>query len=161
AQGAGTVFQITTAGAFTNLYSFGSNPSGTDGGFPYSGLMQAGNGGLYGTTAHGGINGNGTVFQLTAGGGYSSLYSFSALINYTNADGCQPWASLIQATDGGLYGTTVNGGTTTHNYGTVFRITTDGALAAIHSFSGGADGGRPIAGLIQASDGSLYGAASV
>jgi uncharacterized repeat protein (TIGR03803 family) len=160
-QGAGTIFQITTAGVLTTLYNFGSNPSGTDGGFPYSGLVVANNGSLYGTTAHGGFNGNGTVYEISTGGGYSSLYSFSALNNYTNADGCQPWASLMQASDGTLYGTTVQGGASTFNYGTVFRITTSGAFVAVHSFSGGVDGGRPIAGLIQASDGNMYGAATV
>ena len=168
-QGAGTVFQITTAGAVTTLYSFGSDPSGTDGGFPYCGLVQASDGGLYGTTAHGGANSNGTVFQISTGGAYSSLFSFSPLTAtsttsgnyYTNADGAQPWASPIQGSDGNLYGTTVSGGATGNNYGTAYRISLSGELTALHSFSGGVDGGRPIAGLIQASDGSFYGVASV
>lgn len=79
---------------------------------------------------------------------FSSLYSFSG------SDGAVPVAGLIRASDGNLYGTTINGGA--HGYGTVFQISTAGTLTVLHSFSG-ADGANPFEGLVQASDGNLYG----
>jgi uncharacterized repeat protein (TIGR03803 family) len=57
-----------------------------------------------------------------------------------------------------LYGTTVGGGA--HARGTVFKITPSGTLTTLYSFcsqSGCTDGGHPLAGLVQATDGNLYG----
>ncbi|PYN92570.1 MAG: hypothetical protein DMD91_32025 [Candidatus Rokuibacteriota bacterium] len=65
AAGTGTVFQVTLAGAFTVLYTF---TGGTDGGYPYAGLVQGTDGNFYGTTSQGGAVGAGTVFQLTPAG---------------------------------------------------------------------------------------------
>jgi uncharacterized repeat protein (TIGR03803 family) len=64
---------------------------------------------------------------------------------------------LVQASDGNLYGTTYEGGT--NGYGVVFRITTSGALSSLWSFTDGHDGADPFAGLVQASNGNLYGTA--
>jgi uncharacterized repeat protein (TIGR03803 family) len=66
---------------------------------------------------------------------------------------------LIQASDGYFYGTTNLGAAKSE--GTIFKMDTSGNLATLHSFTGGADGGRPSGGLIQANDGYLYGATSV
>jgi len=64
----------------------------------------------------------------------------------------------MQGSDGFLYGTTqVYGG---HGVGTAFQISTNGALNGLHSFTGGNDGGYPLAGLVQGSDGSFYGTTS-
>src|SRR5450830_86050 len=72
--------------------------------------------------------------------------------------GAYSQASLIQASDGNLYGTTPQGGVSGH--GTVFKISNPTASpteSVIYSFTGGTDGGYPVASMIQASDGNLYG----
>jgi len=81
---------------------------------------------------------------------FTSLYSFGG----TN-DGADPYARLVQGSDGNFYGTTEAGGT--NNFGTVFKITTSGALTSLYSFSGTNDGANPDAGLVQGSDGNFYG----
>src|SRR5580692_3902993 len=157
--GSGTVFKITPSGILTTLYSFGSQ--GGDGASPVAGLVQATNGALYGTTGHGGSNGDyGTIFKITPDGKLTTLYSFCSQAKC--AAGTQPAAGLIQATNGDLYGTTAAGGAN-GDYGTVFKITPGGKLTTLHSFcSQGAppnctDGWAPDAGLIQATDGDFYG----
>lgn len=70
----GTVFQITSAGTLTTLYSF---TGGADGGDPEAGLVQGTDSSFYGTTLHGGVSGTGTVFQVTSAGTFTSLYSFT------------------------------------------------------------------------------------
>lgn len=67
ANGYGTIFRITTTGSLTTLYSFCSQTGCTDGEYPAAGLVQDTNGSLYGTTADGGTNGDGTVFRLSVG----------------------------------------------------------------------------------------------
>ncbi len=149
----GTVFQITRGGTLTPLYSF----DGTDGQSPYAGLLQAANGNFYGTTYQGGANNAGTVFQITPGGTLTPLYNFCAKTNCS--DGGYPYAGLVQATNGNLYGTTYGGGAY-GNYGTVFEITPEGTLTTLHSFCAKAqcpDGALPYAGLVQATNGDLYG----
>jgi uncharacterized repeat protein (TIGR03803 family) len=83
----------------------------------------------------------------------ATLYSFKDA-----NDGANPLAALVQATNGSFYGTAFSGGA--YGTGTLFRITTNGALTILHAFSGGNDGGAPRAGLIQAVDGNLYGTTS-
>jgi|HubBroStandDraft_6_1064221.scaffolds.fasta_scaffold00136_30 uncharacterized repeat protein (TIGR03803 family) len=137
----------------TTLHSFAGYP--TDGAAP-TGLAQATNGDLYGTTYRGGANGAGTVFKITPDGALTTLYSFCTQSGCT--DGSYPYAGLVQATNGDLYGTTSQGGA--NSGGTVFKITPDGALTTIYSFctqSGCTDGRYPYAGLVQATNGDLYG----
>jgi uncharacterized repeat protein (TIGR03803 family) len=111
---AGTVFQISTNGVLTNLYSF---LGGNDGANPYAGLVLGSDGSFYGTTQSGGTNGGeGTIFKISASGAYTSLYSFSG-----GNDGANPQAALVQGSDGSFYGTTANGGQS--GAGTVFRLT--------------------------------------
>ncbi|HXM45490.1 MAG TPA: choice-of-anchor tandem repeat GloVer-containing protein [Bryobacteraceae bacterium] len=118
-----------------------------------SGLVQATNGDFYGTTVDGGANGDyGTVFRITPSGTLTTLYSFCSQTNCT--DGTYPYAGLVQATNGDLYGTTSAGGA--YGHGTVFKITQSGTVTTLHSFDG-ADGSDPFAGLIQATNGELYG----
>src|ERR1700674_1580728 len=81
--------------------------------------------------------------------GVDVVHSFAG-----SADGSQPAAGLTQATDGNFYGTTYFGGAS--NAGSVFKMTPSGAVTILHSFSAGPDGGYPLAGLIQATDGKLY-----
>src|ERR1022692_4369163 len=154
--GGGTVFKITPGGTLTRLYSFCSRGC-TDGLNPDAGLVQAANGDLYGTTSNGGANGQGTVFKITPGGTLTTLYNFCSQTNCT--DGDQPFAGLVQAADGDLYGTTYGGGAN-GGYGTVFKITPGGTLTTLYSFcsqSGCTDGAGPEAGLVQAANGNFYG----
>ena len=154
--GPGTVFKISPNGNLTTVYSF----SGADGGDPYAGLIVALDGNFYGTTTGGGANGYGTVFKISAGGNLSTLYSFCAQNGC--ADGEEPIAVLVQAADGNFYGTTLYGGDPSCNApygcGAVFKMTPSGAMTTLHSFAGyPTDGALPSAGLIQATDGQLYG----
>ncbi|MGA9931351.1 MAG: choice-of-anchor tandem repeat GloVer-containing protein, partial [Terriglobales bacterium] len=153
--GRGTVFELTLAGQLTTLYSFCSQPGCTDGGSPIAGLVQVG-GNFYGTTQLGGANGQGSIFEITPAGQLTTLYSFCSQSGC--ADGAVPFAGLVQATNGNLYGTTVDGGT--NGAGTIFEITPAGQLTTLYSFcsqSGCADGAVPYAGLVQATNGNLYG----
>ena len=154
----GTVFRITTNGVLTPLYYFDGN---INGGFPQGGLVQASDGNLYGTTEVGGVPNwyaltGGTVFRITTNGTLTSLYAFTG-----GPDGGNPLANLVQASDGNLYGTTFYGGNTNLNngwgYGTLFSITTNGVFTSLYAFTGAGDGGNPVGGLVQASDGKLYG----
>jgi uncharacterized repeat protein (TIGR03803 family) len=61
---------------------------------------------------------------------------------------------LIQATDGKLYGSALEGGF--NDRGTAFRVTTAGAFARLHSFDA-TDGSAPGAALVQSTDGTIYG----
>jgi len=152
----GTVFRITPQGILTALYSFCAESDCVDGQAPYSTLVQATDGNLYGTTSTGGTGVLGTVFRITLGGKLSTLHSFSRI------DGALPSSGLIQATDGNLYGTTLEGGA--YNEGTVFKIARGGKLTTIYSFcaqTNCADGSQPFAGVVQATDGNFYGTTNV
>jgi len=81
----------------------------------------------------------------------TTLYSFSG-----GANGGVPFGGLVQGTDGNLYGTTTTAGSSNQG-GTVFKITPAGALTTLYSFTGGADGSGPYAGLVRGSDGNFYG----
>jgi uncharacterized repeat protein (TIGR03803 family) len=109
---------------------------------------------LYGTTFLGGANGYGTVFRMTTNGTLTPLASFGG------TNGAQPQAALLLASDGNFYGTTGSGGAFTNlsgfGYGTVFKLTTNGTLTTLVSFNG-TNGAYPLAGLVQALDGSFYG----
>jgi uncharacterized repeat protein (TIGR03803 family) len=158
----GTVFKITPSGTLTTLYSFCSQSGCTDGVNPTAALVQATNGDFYGTTYDYGASGGGTVFKITPTGTLTTLYSFCSQM--ICADGQNPYARLVQATNGDLYGTTYGGGA--DGDGTIFNITLSGRLTTLYSFCsqiycavrGGAD---PRAGLVQATDGHLYGTTAV
>lgn len=155
-QGHGTVFKITKGGIFSTLYSFCAQSGCADGEFPQTGLVQASNGNLYGTTILGGAYGSGTIFELTLSGALTTLYS--ACSQTGCPDGNYLYAGLIQARDGNLYGIMQVGGA--HNSGTIYRITLSGTLTTLYSFCSQpacADGQYPAAGLVQATNGNLYG----
>jgi uncharacterized repeat protein (TIGR03803 family) len=157
--GCGTVFRITPGGKLATLHSFALN----DGANPVGGLILATDGNFYGATANGGdltcnTNGCGTVFRMAPRGTFKTLHSFHG------RDGRAPTAGPIQATDGGLYGTTAGGGNLRCDApigcGTVFKIAPTGELTTLHSFCDPpctTDGVYPYAGLIQATDGTFYG----
>src|SRR5260370_18278791 len=97
----GTVFKLTHAGVVTVLHSFNIGDS------PSAGLVQATDGKLYGTTFFGGTHGEGTIFSITTSGTFATLYSFPS---FDHVDGANPFG-LMQHTDGKIYGTTSQGGT--------------------------------------------------
>jgi uncharacterized repeat protein (TIGR03803 family) len=155
----GTVFQISAAGNLTTLYTFCSQTNCTDGLEPSAGLVQGTDGNFYGTTFWGGAHDEGTVFQITAGGTLTPLYSFCSQTSCT--DGAYPLGGLVQGTDGNFYGTTNSGGA--HGYGTVFQISAEGKLATLYNFCSQTyctDGAYPDGGLLQATDGNFYGTTS-
>jgi uncharacterized repeat protein (TIGR03803 family) len=146
----GTVFKITPSGTETVLHTFPK--VGSDGQTPYAGLIQGSDGNFYGTTYFGGGHGLGTVFKVTPSGTETILYSFAG-----GSDGANPYAGVIQGSDGNFYGTTYTGGA--GGVGTVFKLTPGGTETVLYSFAGGSsDGANPEAGLTQAGDGNLYGA---
>jgi uncharacterized repeat protein (TIGR03803 family) len=155
----GTVFEITPAGKLTTLYTFCTQANCADGEYPNT-LVQAHNGNFYGTTS-GNVSAGppGTIFEITPSGKFTALYTFCSQTNC--ADGANPFAGLIQATNGHLYGTASEGGA--YGYGTAFEITQAGELTTLYSFCAQAnciDGMNPFAGLVQAVNGKLYGTTS-
>jgi len=148
----GTVFKVTTGGVLTTLHIFcqGGEPC-TDGAQPNAGLVLADNGDFYGTTMNGGANTDGTVFEISSAGNFSTLHSFDM------TDGASPQVALIQASNGYLYGTTAIGGT--DDVGTIFQISTaGGSPTTLHNFVG-TDGDYPKTSLVQGpGNGNLYGA---
>ena len=141
----GTAFQLTPSGAFSLLHEFTRSE-----GPPFSGLIQARDGFLYGATPTGGY-GNGMVFRLSSSGAFTSVHNFSS------GEGEAPWTPPVGGLDGAFYGTTVKGGIA--NAGTIYRVTNDKTFRTLHVFTGG-DGANPYAGLVLGSDGFFYGVTS-
>ena len=146
----GTVFKVDPTGRETVLHNFSG---GLDGGGPEGDLIGDGAGNLYGTTIQGAEFGAGNVFKLDKTGHVTVLYSFTA-----GADGGYSRAGLVRDSAGNLYGTTGNGGT--GSGGVVFKVDTTGLESVLYAFSGGLDGGTPMAGVILDSAGNLYGTAA-
>jgi uncharacterized repeat protein (TIGR03803 family) len=129
ANGAGTIFQITTNGVFTALYSFaaygtaGLGLSTNADGLNPGGLTRWTNGILYGFATLGGLNGTGTLFQFSLAGGLTVLYTFLVgpvgELGVTNTDGAEP-TGIVAGSDGNMYGTAKTGGAS--GFGTVFKL---------------------------------------
>jgi uncharacterized repeat protein (TIGR03803 family) len=147
----GTVFMITPGGMLTNLHYF---PGGNGGGNPYADLILGRDGCFYGTTYFGGTSGHGTIFKMAYDGAITTLFSFG------KTNGAYPQARLLLGLDGALYGTTSDGGAFTNasgfGYGTIFKLTTNGALTTLVSFNS-INGAHPQGGLVQDREGNLYG----
>ena len=151
---AGTVFRMTPAGDVTTLYTFDFQLTGDT---PFAGVIDPGDGKLYGTTRGTGAY-LGNVFRV--GSGFLDLHGFSGY--FLGQDGSHSEAGLALGDDGKLYGTTTDGGAS--NIGTVFRVATDGTgYVILHSFTGllgPASGFTPRGGLVKGSDGNFYGTTS-
>jgi uncharacterized repeat protein (TIGR03803 family) len=157
----GTIFRLAPDGKTTTLYSF---KGGVDGAGPNSPLLMDGAGNLYGTTAEGGNQGCegtgcGTVFELSPGGREKVLYAFDG----GGSDGAFPLGGLIADGQGDLYGTTAEGGidgcSDYPGCGVIFEVAPGGAETVLYRFTGGNDGGTPLAGLVADSNFNLYGTA--
>jgi len=145
--GRGAIARIAPDGNMNVVYTLLENDQGAS---SYAELMQASDGNLYGTTFVGGEKGLGVIFRVTLAGEYKVLRS----LGQTKVDAQRPYAGLVQAPDGNLYGSTLRGGV--NDKGTLFRITLDGTYTVLHSFDGN-DGENPEGTLIVGPDGNLYG----
>jgi uncharacterized repeat protein (TIGR03803 family) len=155
--GCGTVYEMTTAGKETAIYSFKGSPG--DGSFPHAPLTDV-NGVLYGTTSKGGNGpcyssslqgGCGTVFKITTSGDETVLHNFTG-----GADGYSPSGAPLIYVQGALYGVTIFGGA--HGAGTIFKITTSGKKSVLYSFKSNAPDSLPD-GIVFV-NGAFYGEAS-
>ena len=162
----GTVFKLARpgkrGGGWTEsvLYSF----SGPDGASPYAGLVFDDAGNLLGTTITGGVNDEGTVFELIAPDSDSKDRSWREKVLYSftgGADGGLPISDIAVSENVRLYGTTILGGNL--GAGTVFELAHapggSWSETAIYSFTGGSDGAEPYVGVVFDGNGDLDGAA--
>jgi len=112
----GEVFRMDAVGNVAPVFKFG--PYSTDGWRPTTNPIEGRDGYLYGTTPRGGGSSTtgsyGVVYRLSKAGSLTVLHSFSG------PDGIQPWAPLLQASDGLLYGSTIVGGA--YGLGTLFKL---------------------------------------
>jgi uncharacterized repeat protein (TIGR03803 family) len=158
ANNGGTVFKISKTGKYTVLYSF-AFPGGSDGADPVGGLIRDSADNLYGTTFYGGGGctfGCGTVFKLDSKGNETVLYRFT-----DGADGAFPLGRLLRDAAGNLYGTASGGGNfgcfDGEGCGVLFKLDMTNRETVLYTFTGGADGKYPYAGLVRDSLGNLYG----
>jgi hypothetical protein len=121
-------------------------------------LLLGADGSLFGTTAAGGTNGLGSVFQLSPPPQGQTAWTLTTLFNFTGfADGWAPGAGLISDPSGALYGTTMNNG------GIAFRLNPPAAgqtawtLTRLWIFVGAPDCQWMKSPMIRTGDGSLYG----
>jgi len=149
---AGTIFRLNKDGSgYAVLLNFGSNTN--DARNPYGGLVQGSDGNLYGTTVFGGTNQTGAIFRMATNG---TAYTILRNLGGSARSPTNSFSRLVEYPAGTFYGTTADGGT--NGAGTLFRIKQDGSgFAIVRSFNQDANGWRPLAGVIRASDGLLYG----
>ena len=157
--GCGTAFELSPkpGGGWTEtvLHNFGD---GNDGILPVGGLVMDRRGNLFGVTTQGGLQGDGTVFELSpdGSGGWTEtvLYSFQ-----TNSNEAFPSGGMTMDTAGNLYGTALYGGS--YGWGTVFELSPSSGgnwtETTLHSFGSGNDGASPLGGLIMDAAGNIYG----
>lgn len=146
AQGKGALFEISSDGTFTTLYSFSG---GADGAIPIGHLVLDDDGNLLGTAGDGGNNNKGVIFSLAI-----SSSALTVVHAFTGADGADPAGGLTRDSGGNLFGTTLNGGSKSN--GTIFTVSSDGTFSTLHSFLL-KDGTNPYSGVAIDADGSLYG----
>ncbi len=149
----GTIFEITPAGQISVIYSFAEESDGSlpNGSAPGA-LVEGMDGFLYGITSENGANGFGTIFKLSKSGTIQVLHNFCSTL--TCSDGANP-SFLMQAIDGNFYGAT---GPTDYPTSVLFRMTPSGTYTVLHTFDSKTQpDGTGVYGMVQASDGNLYG----
>ncbi len=143
----GDIFSFDpNSGTNTVIYSFDS----TSGQYPYSGLIQASNGLLYGMTQYGGANNEGVLFSYNTGSNTEAV-----AVNFNDANGSYPEGNLLQASNGLIYGMTPNGGSNAE--GTLFYYNPVSGKDSVMVNLSDNIGFSPYGGVIQANDGLLYG----
>ncbi|HEX7414103.1 MAG TPA: choice-of-anchor tandem repeat GloVer-containing protein [Bacteroidia bacterium] len=148
--GCGVLFQWNpTTNTYTKKLDFAGATNGRN---PYGDLMQASDGMLYGMTYAGGANGFGVLFQYNP-----ATNILTKKLDFAGAtNGQRPYGSLMQASDGMLYGMTYQGGA--NSYGVIFQYTpATNTYTKKLDFSGTSNGSNPMGSLMLASDGMLYG----
>jgi uncharacterized repeat protein (TIGR03803 family) len=158
----GTVFELTSSGSYSVLHTF---TGGTKDGYePGAVVVMDSAGNLYGSTVAGGGTGCspnpgcGIIYKITSSGQETVLYRFTG-----GAGGWVPDSTLMLDSAGDLYGTAAYGGSYTnlvcqpYGCGIVFKLDTSGNFNVLYSFTGGADGTTPRAGLVMDASGNLYG----
>ena len=134
------------AGVTTVLHSFNRN---AEGGTPKGSLIQATDGNFYGTTTDGGSGGAGTIFKITPAGAYAVIKHLTSATT-----GASPQGSLVQGTDGFLYGMTYSGGSSSG--GTIFKINLTGSsFTVLRNLAYATDGINPEGSLVQSTDGNF------
>lgn len=157
--GLGAAYQLTpTESGWIEhvLHSFNYQ---TDGALPTGNPVIDSSGNLYGTTRSYGVNGGGTIWELSPGNG---SWNFSALYSFIGGSGGGPFEGLLMDGAGNLYGTTVNDGA--HEYGSVFKLGPSNggwSYTDLYDFTGGSDGGLPYSSLSMDSAGNLFGVTEV
>ncbi len=149
--GLGTVFRLTNDGLISTIASF----DGAMGAVPSGGLVQGLGGDLYGTTEEGGDWDEGTAFRMTLDGTFVWSTSFDSFAEEAPS-GATPVGGLTATSGGDMYGTTLFGaglGTV----GSVFRLTSAGAIQTLVTFTGD-NGAFPTSGVTLDSSGALVGA---
>ncbi len=144
----GAIYNISPGGVLTSLHDMAQSDGTT-----CSGLTLGTDGNFYGTCHNGGANDYGTLFKVTPAGDLTVLHNFAA--QGSTSDGCIPYAPPIQATNGDFYGTTAFCGA--NNYGTVYKLTLAGAYTMLYSFQGPPNDTVLPLGLIEGTDGDLWG----
>lgn len=147
--GYGSIFKLTSSGSFTVIKHLDNTATG---GNAYGSLLQATDKFLYGMTSKGGLYGYGTIFKTALDGTFTVLKN----LRRDSASGYNAFGSLMQGTDGALYGMTHNGGGSS-NAGVIFKITTGGIYTMLAALPDAGKGYAPRGNLIQAANGYFYG----
>jgi uncharacterized repeat protein (TIGR03803 family) len=146
----GSVFKISKAGVFTVVHSLGGSKDSSGAAW---GLVKGADGKLYGVTWGGGTYGGGTVFTVDENDTFTIVHSFDPSSEYY-----YPYAALTLASDGKLYGTTLDAPVGSPPANAIFRFDpASGAVETLHLFTAVGDGSRPYSEMIQGDDGLLYG----
>lgn len=144
----GVIFSFNVfTGQFSKIHDFNGTATGAN---PTGSLVFASDGKLYGMTQAGGISNSGVVFHIKTDG-----TEFTKLVDLNTSSGTTPLGSLIQSTDGILYGMTSAGGN--NGFGTIFSLATSGMFTKLHDFNG-TNGKSPVGDLVSSPDGqTMYG----
>ena len=157
ANGGGVVYELSPSNSGwtqTVLYTFQGLSDGQN---PVGGVVLDRAGNLYGTTFDGGVNGGGTVYELSPS---SAGWTFTTLYSFTGGYG-GPYNKLTLA-KGSIYGFTNSEGA--NGLGSVFKLTPSNGgwtFTDLHDFTGGSDGALPYGSVAVDSNGNVFGTAAV